>query len=298
MTARVEALNRDCRSTLNDRAKTQHSSRSFAARLAVLFVLTSLSATRASLGQQRVQGQDFYPAWAAQARYLQPLMVLDTDSALGRRNLYLKRITLKDMARIHGHLCDGLVTAWVELSAALRVLFPDGVVDRTDVRVISKNAPCWADAGAWMTGARINQEALILDNSVGDGFIVQRISSSKVLRVSLWPGVYPANVAALEQSIRSRRAHGEAVAPEEIDRFERDANEYSRKLLNTAPDQVLVLEQLAEYHFPDHSQNPLAPRSDIINRAAPMPMRKSDDEPDNFNTLQGPLAEVKPWQSR
>ncbi|MGB8477505.1 MAG: formylmethanofuran dehydrogenase subunit E family protein [Acidobacteriaceae bacterium] len=268
MTAQAEALNRDCRSTLNDRAKSRQSSRRFAARFAVLLVLASLGATQASLAQQRVQ-EDFYPAWAAQAHYLHPLMVLDTDSALGRRNLYPKRITLKDVARMHGHLCDGLVTAWVELSAALRVLFPDGVVDRTDVRVVSKNAPCWADAGAWMTGARINQGTLILDNSVGDGFVVQRISTGDAVRVSLRTGIYPADLAALEQSIRGRRARGKFVAPAEIDRFERDANEYSRKLLNTPPDRAITLERLADYHFPDHSQNPLAPRSDTINRDTP-----------------------------
>jgi formylmethanofuran dehydrogenase subunit E len=232
-------------------------------------MVTALSATHASLAAVRNQGEDFYPAWAAHARFLQPLAVLDTDSALGRRNLHSKRITLKDMARLHGHFCDGLVTAWVELSAALRALFPDGVVDRTDVRVVSKNGPCWADVGAWMTGARINQGTLMLDNSVGDGFIVQRISTGKAVRVALRQGVYPAQLTALEQSIRSRRARGEAVAPVEIDRFERGANEYSRKLLNTAPDQAVMLELLTDYHFPDHSQNPLAPRSDTINRDTP-----------------------------
>lgn len=268
MIAQAEALNRDCRSTLNDRA-IRRQSRRIAARLVVLIVVASLSATQASRAQQRVQEEDFYPAWAAQARYLQPLMVLDTDSALGRRNLYPKPITLKDMARMHGHLCDGLVTAWVELRAALQVLFPGGVVDRTDVRVVSKNAPCWADASAWMTGARINQGTLMLDSSVGDGFILQRISTGNTVRVSLRKGIYPADLAALEQSIRARRAQGEFVAPAEIDRFERGANEYSRKLLNTPPDRAITLERLAEYHFPDHSQNPLAPRSDTINRDAP-----------------------------
>jgi formylmethanofuran dehydrogenase subunit E len=232
-------------------------------------MVTALSTEQASLAAVRNQEEDFYPAWAAHARYLQPLAVLDTDSALGRRNLHSKSITLKDMARMHGHLCDGLVTAWVELSAALRALFPDGVVDRTDVRVVSKNGPCWADVGAWMTGARINQGTLMLDNSVGDGFIVQRISTGKAVRVALRQGVYPAQLTALEQSIRSRRARGEAVAPAEIDRFERGANEYSRKLLNTAPDQAVMLEQLTGYHFPDHSSNLMSPRSDIINRDAP-----------------------------
>jgi formylmethanofuran dehydrogenase subunit E len=173
---------------------------------------------------------------------------------------------------MHGHLCDGLVTAWVELSAALRELFPEGVVDRTDVRVVSKNGPCWADAGAWMTGARINQGTVVLDNSVGDGFIVQRISTGKAVQVSLRLGVYPAQLAAREQFIRARRAGGEVVTPTDIDRFERDANEYSRKLLNTPPGQVVIVEVLAAYHFPDHSQNPLAPRSDTINRDAPHAM--------------------------
>lgn len=239
-----------------------------AARLALLVAVVALAAMHTVSGEQPQQKESFYPAWAAQSRFLQPLQVLDTDSALGRRNLYPKQITLKDMARMHGHLCDGLVTAWVELSEGLRALFPNGVVDRTDVRVVSKNAPCWSDAGAWMTGARVNQGTLMLDNAVGDGFIVQRISTGAAVRVSLRPGVYPAQLAALEKSIRARRARGEAVAPAEIDRFERGADDYSRKLLNTPPKQAIAVERLAAFQLPDHSLNPLAPRSDIINRDA------------------------------
>ncbi len=233
--------------------------------LAVLFYSALFTAQTRT---EPVEG-DFYPGWAATAAYNRPLWVRDTDSAIGRLNLQPKRLTLREAALVHGHLCDGLVTAWVELGAALRGLFPDGIVDRTDARVVSKNGPCWADAAAWTTGARINQGTLVLDNSVGDGFIVQRISTGDAVRVLLRPGVYPARLAALEQSIRSHRARGEAVAPAEIDRFEGEANEYSRKLLNTPPDQVVMVERLTDYHFPDHSLNPLAPRSDIINRDAP-----------------------------
>ena len=120
-----------------------------------------------------------------------------------------------------------------------------------------------------MTGARINQGTLVLDNSVGDGFVIQRISTGKAVRVSLQQDVYPAQLAALEQSIRSRRARGEAVASSEIDHFERDDNEYSLKLLNTPPYQAVTVEKLANYIFPDHNENPLTPRSDTINRDAP-----------------------------
>lgn len=235
----------------------------------LLIVTVVLGLVPASLAKHRSHEEDQYPLWAAQARYIQPLVVVDTDSALGRRNLHPKRITLKEVARMHGHLCDGLVTAWVELSAALRNLFPDGIVDRADVRVVAKNGPCWDDAGAWMTGARVNQSTLVLDNSVGDSFIVQRISTGGAVRVSLRAGIYPAQLAALEQSIRSRRARGGKVPPADIDRFEIEADAYSRKLLNTPPDQAVLIEPLTNFHFPDHSLNPIAPRSDIINRDEP-----------------------------
>ena len=269
MIMRTKEMNHDSETSLSRKTKGHWPTRRFTAHLAVLFLVAALGTAQASLAQKQLGNDVFYPTWAAQARYLQTLSVMDTDSALGRRNLHPKTITLKDMARMHGHLCDGLVTAWVELNVALRALFPEGIVDRTDVQAVSKNGPCRVDAGAWMTGARINQGTLVLDNSVGDGFIVQRISTGEAVRVSMRPGLFPAQLAALEQSIRARRARGEVVAPTDIDRFERDANEYSRKLLNTPPDQAVMLEQLTDYHFPDHSQNPLAPRSDTINRDAP-----------------------------
>jgi formylmethanofuran dehydrogenase subunit E len=266
MSAPSETANGGCR---NRGAGAVAGRRRFLVGLSALGVAAATVVMPSSRAEQSAVREDFYPAWAATARYLRPLTVVDTDSALGRRNLHPKSITLEDMARMHGHLCDGLVTAWVELSAALRVLFPDGVVDRTDVRTVSKNGPCWSDAGAWMTGSRVNQGTLMLDNSVGDGFIVQRISTGRAVRVSLQPGVYPAELAALERSIRSRRALGEAVAPAEIDRFEAGANAYSRRLLNTPPEQAIVLESLNDYSFPDRSQNPLAARSDTIDRDVP-----------------------------
>jgi len=89
----------------------------------------------------------FYPEWAADAPNNQPIAVRDTDSALGRYNLQTKQVGLKDVARVHGHMCDGLVIAFVEIKAVLSKLFPDGVVDRTDLQVVSKNGPCWGRCG-------------------------------------------------------------------------------------------------------------------------------------------------------
>jgi len=192
--------------------------------------------------------------------------VRDTDSALGRLSLQAKPITLKDLARLHGHACDGLVISWIELHAALKELFPQGVVDRTDLRVLSKNGPCWVDAAAWMTGARVNHGTLVLDNTVGNGFILEQVSTGHAIRVGLRPGVFPAELADRERSIRARRAQGEEVRPEEIDSAEALASSLSRSMLNTPPDQAVEMERLRDFTFPAESASPLAPRGDIINR--------------------------------
>jgi formylmethanofuran dehydrogenase subunit E len=127
----------------------------------------------------------FYEKYVKNAPNAKPLLVKDTDSAIGRENLYPKKLTVKMLARAHGHLCDGLVLAYVELANTLPKLFKDGIVDRTDVRVVAKNSPCLVDTSALMSGARINFKTLSLDNSLGGSFIVQRISTGKTFKVSL-----------------------------------------------------------------------------------------------------------------
>ena len=172
----------------------------------------------------------FYPEWAANAAYNKPIVVRDTDSALGRYNLGTKEIGLKDLARVHGHMCDGLVIAFVEIKAVFEKLFPDGVVDRTDLNVVSKNGPCWADTAAFMSGARINFKTLRIDASIGDGFILQRISTGEAYKVHLKPGVFPEDQAELEGKIRSLRAEGQPVTAEDIDRVEWFVFLFSNKL--------------------------------------------------------------------
>ncbi|UCH20926.1 MAG: formylmethanofuran dehydrogenase subunit E family protein [Deltaproteobacteria bacterium] len=209
----------------------------------------------------------FYPEWAANAPFNKPIVVKDTDSALGRYNQRTKEIGLKDLARIHGHMCDGLVIAFVEIRGVFVKLFPDGVVDRTDLCAVSKNGPCWADTAAFMTGARINFKTLRIDASIGDGFIIQRISTGEAFKVHLKPDVFPEDQAALESKIRSLRAQGKPVTAEEIDRVEKMGDELSLKLLTTPPDKLLDIEKLEDYKF--QFADLFGMRGDIINKDMP-----------------------------
>lgn len=98
----------------------------------ILVALISLSWGFAEQGDNSASW--YYPEWAVKGKYNTSLKVLDTESALGRYALKHKEIGLKDLVKFHGHLCDGLVIAYIEIKEVLKLLFPDGIIDRTDLR--------------------------------------------------------------------------------------------------------------------------------------------------------------------
>lgn len=209
----------------------------------------------------------YFPGWAATAKYNTPITVKDTDSALGRYSQKNKSFGMKDIVRFHGHLCDGMVIAYVEIKDVLGKLFPDGVVDRTDLRVVTKNGPCWVDTAAYMTGGRINFQTMRVDNSIGDGFIVQRISTGEAYDVHLKPGVFPADQAAFEGAIRKARASNQPVSAADIDKVEAMGDALSKKLLTTPPADLLVIKKLENYRFVPLDL--MGNRGDVINKDMP-----------------------------
>lgn len=206
----------------------------------------------------------YYPEWAVNTRYNQSIKVLDTESALGRYATQTKTISLKDLALIHGHLCDGLVISYIEIKAVLEKLFPDGIIDRTDLRVVSKNGPCWVDTASMMTGARINFGTLSIDPQIGDGFIIQKISTGEAYDVHLKEGIFPKEQAELENKIRTLVKQGKKVSPDDIDKVEKMQNELSKKLLNTSPNEILDIKKLENYNYEFKFQT--GNRGDIINK--------------------------------
>lgn len=236
---------------------------------AYMVFLFSLNVCYGEAGNGRPDNSSdwFYPNWAASAKYNAPIMVLDTDSALGRYSLKTKAVGLKDITRFHGHMCDGLVIAFLEIRAVLDKLFPNGTIDRTDLRAVSKNGPCWVDTVMYMTGARINFQTLRIDSTIGDGFIIQRISTGEAYSVHLKPGVFPKEQAELEKKIRKLRAEGQPVSAVDIDAVETMADALSKKLLNTPGSEFLEIKPLAGYRFVPADM--FGNRGDVVNKAMP-----------------------------
>jgi len=202
--------------------------------------------------------------WAAKAPYAPVFHVLDTESSLGRYAKWTKVITLKDLVKFHGHLCDGLVTAAVALGLGFKVLYPDGVIDRTDTGGITNNSPCFGDVMAYLTGGRIRFGTQKIDPKMGNEFILYRFSTNEAVHIALKPGVFPAELAQLERQIRSGN-----YTPADIDRCQRMQWDFARKVLNTPPEQLFTVERLPDFKWEPDEYLHRGVRGDVLLKNAP-----------------------------
>ena len=210
----------------------------------------------------------FYLSSVYQAPNNKILHIKDTDTDLGRYTLQAKELELKNLIDAHGHLCDGLVITFVEMSEGLSVLFPKGVVDRTDLKVVVRNKPAFVDGSALMSGARINFKTLSLDNSLGLDIIIQRISTNIAVKVSLKDPSFLNTLRTKKRNIKKIRYSGKNVSAKEIDELEVLSKEIIQTLLNTKIDELVEVEVLEDYKFKFNTQN-FSKRTDAINKSMP-----------------------------
>lgn len=105
-----------------------------------------------------VDAPDRAPTWyapMANKPYAPVFEILATRGTEGRYYPYTYAVTLKDMIKWHGHDCEGTIHAANAAKVAFGLLFPDGIIDRSVLRGISGPGPCWSDAVAFLTGARL-----------------------------------------------------------------------------------------------------------------------------------------------
>ena len=137
-----------------------------------------------------VEAPDRAPTWYASMvnrPYAPTFEMLATQGTQGRYYPYTYPVTLKDLIRFHGHDCEGTVhvanAAWV----AFRILFPDGIIDRSVLWGISGDSPCWSDGVAFLTGARVQYGNLgfFLDKRYSHAIVLYR-EDTKVAVLATW----------------------------------------------------------------------------------------------------------------
>lgn len=105
-----------------------------------------------------VSQPDRVPTWYAPMvaqPYAPVFEILATRGTQGRYYPYTYAVTLKDMVKWHGHDCEGTTHAAAAIKVAFNTLFPDGIIDRSVLWGISGPSPCWSDAVAFLSGARL-----------------------------------------------------------------------------------------------------------------------------------------------
>ncbi len=191
---------------------------------------------------------------AALARVL--VRVLDTESSLGPMSKTPQEVTLGDLVRFHGHPCDGLVAAAEGLTLGLKALFPEGIVDRTDVAAATNASPCYSDVAAYLTGARTIYGTLVIDKSLGDEWILLRRSTGRAVRVTLNPGVKPAELPGLEKKLRSTGCDRALMTQVQALQFR-----FIQKLLDSPPDALYAVSPVATFPYAVTGERPDAAKA-------------------------------------
>lgn len=187
------------------------------------------------------------------------LKVLDTDFSKGRL-IHQQTITLDDVVKFHGHLCDGLVVGFLGLREALYKIYPDSIIDRTNTRVVSKSSPCLTDIAIYLTGGRYQFNTFYVSDSIKYAFIVQRIDNGKTYGVKLKSGIKPAAIDSL-----GNLANAGKLDACSIDSLHQIENRFLHHLLVTNPQEAFLVDEIKNFIWQPGLQNKFL-KTDILNK--------------------------------
>jgi formylmethanofuran dehydrogenase subunit E len=222
------------------------------ALIAVLLINVVTVAVHAEppvVAQDKVKAEWYYPEWLAKSPYSPSFEVIDTANKYGRYAKQTKTITLKDLIKFHGHFCGGLVESAASLRVAFDKLFPTGIIDRTDLRIVSNNSACGADVASYLTGARARFGSHSIDNNLTESeFYVQQVSTGTTIHVRLNPDVYPKEVKTQMRKIESGR-----FEPKDLDLFQEFQWAYARRMITRPLLDSFTLREVTDFVWPGSS---------------------------------------------
>ncbi|HFA48314.1 MAG TPA: hypothetical protein ENJ95_04765 [Bacteroidetes bacterium] len=194
--------------------------------------------------------------------HINAIKVVDTDFSKGRLGLE-HEITLEDLEKFHGHLCDGLVVGYQALGEALKVLYPGGIIDRTNTRIVSKASPCLTDAAVYMCGGRYQFNTFYVSNNIGGLFVVQRLDNGKAVSVNMNKGVKPAEINRL-----GKLAVKGELGSCELDELKKLEIGFSENLLKTKPSENFTVREIKDFKWEPVLKNDFK-KTDILNKNKP-----------------------------
>jgi alpha-acetolactate decarboxylase/formylmethanofuran dehydrogenase subunit E len=187
------------------------------------------------------------------------LQTLDTDFSKGRlKNQQV--ITLEDVSKLHGHLCDGLVLGFIGLEEALYKLYPDSIIDRTNTRIVSRSSPCLTDAAIYLTGGRFQFNTFYVSDSIQYLYLVQRIDNQKTIGIKTKPNVVPTKI----KEMGTLAMKGELAACD-LDTLRNLEDNFILKILGTPVNELFVIEWIESFQWNSPLKQTFI-KSDILNK--------------------------------
>jgi acetolactate decarboxylase len=190
------------------------------------------------------------------------IKTVDTNFSKGRLGLE-HNITLNDLEKFHGHLCDGLIVGFQGLNEAFKVLYPDGKIDRTNTRIVSNPSPCLTDAAVYLAGGRYQYNTFYVSKNIDGLFVVQRMDTGKAVDVNLNKGVKPDEIDRLG----SLAVKGE-LGGCELDKLKKLEDDFSEFLLKNKPSEIYTIRELKDFEWSPLLQNDFV-KTDILNKNKP-----------------------------
>lgn len=193
----------------------------------------------------------------------QPIFkTIDTDFSKGRLT-HEQTITITDLEKFHGHLCDGLILGALGMQMAMKELFQNQPIDRTNLRIVSKPSPCLTDVAIYLTGGRFQFNTFYVDTSFNGLFIVQKIDNLKTISVSLNDGIKPSKIDSLGEIAISQKLS--SCSLNELRKLE---DNFTTTLLSSDPNKIFTLKEIQNFEWSPKTKNDFV-KTDILNKSLP-----------------------------
>lgn len=189
----------------------------------------------------------------------QQIRVNDTDFSKGRLG-HIQTIDLQDVAKFHGHSCDGLVEGFLALQQGLYQLYSDSLIDRTNTRIVSKPSPCLTDAAIYLTGGRYQFNSFYVSSGFEGMYILQRIDKGKTVIVSRKANVKPIII----DQMGSKAVKGELTSCE-LDILKEYEDDYSQFLQKSVAKDIFEVKEVANFRWQPELRSDFI-KTDILNK--------------------------------
>ena len=188
----------------------------------------------------------------------QTITVNDTDFSKGKLG-NIQKIKVNDVAKLHGHVCDGLIEGFLALDFGLKQVYPDGIVDRTNTRIVSKSSPCLTDVAIYITGGRIQYDTFYVDNTIEGFYVLQRIDNLKTILIKRRLNVKPPII----DELGNKAIKGE-LNECELQELKKMEDDYSKFLKKSKPEELFEVIELTTFTWQPKLET--YTKTDIINK--------------------------------